>query len=190
MTKTVAQRGAKAWALVFLVSSVACDADSPKDSENHVSDAGSEGPSCQENEDCLLVPTACCGSCDPTAADVRAVRADAEQNVCAVDCGACPEPTPGSIRPQLRAACVARHCMVVDLRKQDSTSCTADRECEARPTGCCPNCTDEHGWLALRKGVVDSTEPECTPIPPCLACAQVDPPSAVCDEDQHCAIKN
>ncbi|MFT3927197.1 MAG: hypothetical protein QM778_31920 [Myxococcales bacterium] len=165
------------------------DAGSPGDGGAH-SDASAQ--ECEQNQDCWLIPVGCCGACEPDRSQVRAVPTTQRPLTCDVLCGACPEPVPDSIRPQLRAACVSGACAVVDLRQEESTRCSSANDCEARPTGCCAGCADDpSGWFAFHKGVEDSTAPECDPVPPCLqACPQGEPPAVDCADDHHCAVRN
>lgn len=150
-----------------------------------------KGPDgCTLNQDCTLVPTGCCAACEPTVKDVRAVASAAPRDACQAACGPCPEPSATTVHAQLRAACVASTCTVVDLRVEDSTACEQDDDCELRSRNCCNGCGAFPAlWLALRKGATDSTASECMPIPPCAPCADPATPVAYCAADKHCAVR-
>jgi len=150
---------------------------------------------CLENQDCTLVPTGCCAACVPDSKQVVAVpsshAAAAGANFCSlgVSCSPCPTPDPQVVYPQLRAACVSHQCVVVDTRSEDSTTCQVDEDCEVRAAGCCDPCSDMgDGWFAFKKGATDPHAPECSPIPPCVACTSGFPPTAKCAADKHCRI--
>ncbi len=177
------------WGCAGCGDSQASNTESPSQLENdsggsNLSNAGH----CSQNQECMLVPTGCCAACNPDVDDVRAVLVKDAKPACEAACGPCPELTATDLVSQLRAACIDAVCQVLNLRQQAVTECEQDSDCELRSRNCCNGCGEDPAlWLALRKGAVEPSAPECNPIPPCAPCPTDARPIAYCAPDKHCA---
>lgn len=134
------------------------------------------GPSptaCTRNDDCIVIPESCCGSCGaPTRTDARAANRNhvpVDPKCAMTGCPACyqePDPT-------LLATCDHGDCRIVDLRLDPSTACKQDGECRLRSPDCC-ECGGRTSPLVaissepLYSALVcdDRACPECAPIYP------------------------
>jgi hypothetical protein len=182
------------WALVGCGDDAASAAGKPDAGQ----DAGEgSADSCEVASDCTLIAKGCCGSCEPTKADVVAVlssKATQEvENRCPGPdpaCGPCEVKVYDPEAPALHAGCEAGACVVLDLREADVSTCTKDEDCEVASQGCCEACTaDPRAWLALKKGAENPTAVACEGVA-CDACVAVIKPEPFCADDGHCALRD
>jgi hypothetical protein len=160
------------------------------------SQAGTSGSAQCNDGDCVLVPKGCCAACVPTKGDVEAVLASDEKAATArncpsgpVACGPCPSSAYDPLHPVVRAACMAGHCTVIDLREEPQSACMTDAECHLADVGCCGSCGgDPSGWISLSSAPQDPFAPVCDPIPPCAPCSLNAQPAVFCADDGHCAV--
>jgi Kunitz/Bovine pancreatic trypsin inhibitor domain len=120
--------------------------------------------SCKLPSDCVVTGTGCCGICDSANISVHDLIAYNKQYASLLQCGLaldiaaggsasagvaapiacapCPAPLPGQgTRQYFVPDCVARQCVVDDLRTSPVTACKTSDECKLRHgTGCCEGC--------------------------------------------------
>lgn len=144
-------------------------------------------PRCAVNEDCVLEPVSCCGTCgQPRTGDVRAVHRD-RAGVRASTCGDCPT-CAGAPDPMLVPYCRGGACRVLDLHRSAFTRCTRDEDCVVRHQSCCECGPDV--WVAVRRSrETDYVRQLCGPVFPCPDClGDASHDHAVCTHGR-CAIE-
>jgi hypothetical protein len=142
---------------------------------------------CDRADECELVPTGCCGGCEPVTESVlTAVNSARTSDVAGCEdgvlCGACPEveeyETTGEY---FVGSCLGGQCTVRDLRLTDDAECQSDEDCFLRNgSGCCESC-DDTGYVALSG--TDLLVEQCGAGVACAVC-ETEPPeglSAFCD---------
>ncbi len=96
---------------------------------------------CNDPNDCVLVPRSCCETCgEPTPMDVTAITRGSEEALSASLCGPDPMPCPvcaTTPNPSLFAACDDGQCKAVDLREDEASQCETEADCQVRPAACC-----------------------------------------------------
>ncbi len=187
-----ARFGAVARALALLAALASCSS-SNAGSDRSTRDAAA-AKVCSKDAQCVLIARGCCSACEPTADDVIAVlsaeQEAAREKICPqpVACGPCEVTVYDPTRAHVVAACEAAHCVVRDVRKDASSACARDADCELHSSGCCPSCGgDPSGYIALRKGEPDPVT--CDPVPPCAPCEESIAPQPYCAGDGHCAVR-
>jgi hypothetical protein len=143
--------------------------------------AGSAFDACAQPSDCAVVDATCCGSCEPTLADLVAINQSKlgdylSQRPCTdVLCPACNSSAPSS-RVWFGATCDQGHCVVFDARENLVTACNVSDDCVLRAgLGCCEGCGGTgSGVVAVNKGA-DLESLVCGAPIPCPACSPVFP---------------
>lgn len=156
----------------------------------------SHAAGCTADEECSLVPRACCG-CRPTLDNMRGVHIDDEAAAltgCAgVLCGECEVRPHDPLAAWPAPVCIEGQCSVRDLRRADETLCTDDNDCQLSPPkrSCCGSCiSDPRSWQALRKGAnVHLAGRGCSGDVFCDDCKLAYPPAFFCASDGHCAVR-
>ncbi len=178
--------------LAVVVSSAGCgdDSDAAKD------DAGRpDFFACEANSDCIVVPESCCGTCGaPTRGDAVAINAasvaDRWERECSGSMG-CPTCAPLFIDPTLVATCRDQRCTLIDLRRDEISTCTQDLDCRLRTPDCC-ECGGDTS-LGRLLGIAISAEPDyaslvCDPGQACDDCLPVYPDevTVACSANGRC----
>lgn len=135
---------------------------------------------CQTPNDCVLVPTSCCGSCDLDAAvPMSAYNGDwiEEHGQPGCDGAGCPrcavsEDWAPQQQGQLIAACEAHRCVVKDLDHMPMTACSKDEQCVVATPRCCA-CTWNNSVAVRADAAAKLNRLVCAPGTGCPACAQV-----------------
>ncbi|MET0285421.1 MAG: hypothetical protein ABW352_13155 [Polyangiales bacterium] len=145
---------------------------------------------CSQHSDCVLVTPECCNCPPTTLASVRAAHRDgADAPRCdGIACAPCAEVGYDPLRPQPRAACIAKQCQVIDLRQDEASRCAQDSDCRTESAGCCPGCTSDPQLYVSLNTQTDRGLLACFPVPPCDPCLGT-PPSSYCAADGHCAVR-
>lgn len=139
--------------------------------------SGSYDTSCSAPGQCELGAPGCCGvGCGaPTIASYVGIRrgqqAALRQATCSETNPACPD-CASTENPNLQAFCKSGQCTVVDIRKEELSSCKNDEDCTLRPAQCCPCGTVDVGQLvAIRKDKDAAYRAEvCDPAASCTSC--------------------
>ena len=144
---------------------------------------GNDWGACQDDLDCELTSTNCCGLCEPVEdfSILSLNRANVSKYVnqrCAM-AGQCAPCEAGSevtdTLKYYRAACVSGQCSATDIRKTKVTACLEDTDCMLRDgAGCCDGC-DGKGFVAVSK-TADLCEGQAVD---CAACEPKPPPSSI-----------
>jgi len=159
------------------------------------SDAGQAEPQCGKPQDCVLLPSACCAACEPTKRDAVAVsatrQAEAMRRICPVQpaCAPCAPVAPDPLHAILRADCVDKRCVVIDLREAPETACASPLDCKLTASSCCGGCgADPSGYVSLSASDDPyGGQPRCSAK--CRACTDTTSPEAFCASDGHCAVR-
>lgn len=139
--------------------------------------AGGNFAQCDAPGTCALVPTNCCGYCQP-GAPLSGFLAVNEKHVGDVLGELCADPVacPDCITwqdPHYLALCRSGKCTAVDLRQDDLSACNADSDCKLRwGSNCCESCSGNQEDIIVYNKNASFAAEVCGPFggacPPCM----------------------